>query len=52
MWVPRKSAENRRLFNGTNDYPTLDELSKYILANRPNSKISIETDIILIEFVI
>lgn len=44
--------DDARLFNGTNDYPTLDELSKYILANRPNSKISIETDIILIEFVI
>lgn len=38
--------DDARLFSGENDYPTIDELKKFILGNRPASKIEIEADTI------
>lgn len=40
--------DDARLFNGTNDYPTIQELKNYILSIYSNSTIVIENDIIRI----
>lgn len=38
--------DDARLFNGTEDYPTLEELKTFILENRSNATIQIEADTI------
>jgi hypothetical protein len=38
--------DDARCFNGTCDYPTIDDLSKVILAKKPQSTIDVEDDII------
>jgi hypothetical protein len=41
--------DDARCFNGTGDYPSIEDLSNYILANRPQSQIEVKDDIIRIE---
>jgi hypothetical protein len=41
--------DDARMFIGKHDYPTIKELSEYILLKKPNSIIEIENDIIRIE---
>jgi hypothetical protein len=38
--------DDARCFDGTHDYPTLDELKGFIVRVRPNYQVSVETDII------
>ena len=38
--------DDARLFNGTSDYPTIDELKKYIFSKNANYKVEITDDII------
>ena len=38
--------DDARLFNGTGDYPTIDQLTKYILDKDPRYKVSVDNDII------
>jgi len=38
--------DDARCFDGTGDYPTIEELSKYILSRKGNSKININDDVI------
>lgn len=38
--------DDARLFNGADDYPTLDELKGFILKNRPTANINVEADTI------
>lgn len=40
--------DDARLFNGTNDYPPITELSEFVSKHKPESKIKIENDIIRI----
>jgi len=40
--------DDARLFTGTDDYPTLDFLQKFVYKNCPNASIEIENDIIRI----
>jgi hypothetical protein len=41
--------DDARLFIGENDYPSIEELTNYILANHSNSNIEIKDDIIRVE---
>ena len=38
--------DDARLFSGTGDYPTIDQLTKYILDKDPRYKVSVDNDII------
>jgi hypothetical protein len=40
--------DDARCFNGKNDYPTLENLSSFVLKRNPNSKIEVKDDIIRI----
>jgi hypothetical protein len=40
--------DDARCFTGENDYPTLDELQKFVAERKPNHKFSVEHDIIRI----
>lgn len=40
--------DDARLFNGTEDYPTLEDLKGFVLKNKPNAKFSIESDTIIV----
>ncbi|MBL4707513.1 MAG: hypothetical protein JKY48_03625 [Flavobacteriales bacterium] len=42
--------DDARLFNGTEDYPKLEELKAYILENRPNAKINVASDTISVTY--
>jgi hypothetical protein len=42
--------DDARLFSGTGDYPTIDQLTKYILDKDPRYKVSVDNDVI--EYVI
>ena len=41
--------DDARMFKGSNDYPTIQELIDFVLTNRPNSLIHIEDDLIYID---
>lgn len=41
--------DDARCFNGTGDYPSIDDLSNFILSKRPKSHIEVKDDIIRIE---
>ncbi len=41
--------DDARCFNGTGDYPTIEELINYIKINRKESKIEIKDDCIIVE---
>lgn len=43
--------DDARMFKGTNDYPTLEELYGFILSNKPLSKIHHEDDLIYIDLI-
>jgi hypothetical protein len=40
--------DDARMFNGTRDYPTLDELEKYIQKEQPKYKMTIDNDVIFV----
>jgi len=42
--------DDARLFNGTNDYPELEKLKSYVSAQKSNSAIVVENDIIIITY--
>lgn len=41
--------DDARLFNGTGDYPSIKELSDFIVTQRPNATIEVNDDVIRIE---
>ena len=42
--------DDARLFNGTDDYPKLEELKSFILQRRKNAKIAIDRDTISVQY--
>ncbi len=40
--------DDARCFNGTSDYPTIEDLSRYVISKKPKSKIEVKNDIIRI----
>jgi len=42
--------DDARLFDGTDDYPKIDELKKFILKNRPEAKIDVDADTISVVY--
>tara|TARA_R110002072_G_scaffold181058_7_gene337084 strand:+ start:989 stop:1633 length:645 start_codon:yes stop_codon:yes gene_type:complete len=42
--------DDARLFNGTDDYPKIEELKEFILTNRPNAKIDVDADTISVRY--
>lgn len=41
--------DDARCFNGIGDYPSIKDLSAFVLSNRPDSKIEVKDDVIRVE---